>query len=84
MTTQTQQIRRRTNGTIDIDHYRNHALMERRAAMSSTGRHVGISAFPLIAAVALIVALIAMPSRDPLPKAAAAKVAPIMVALETR
>jgi TRAP-type C4-dicarboxylate transport system substrate-binding protein len=41
--TQTQHIRRRTNGTIDIDHYRNRALMERKAAM--TGSMSGAMSF---------------------------------------
>ncbi len=35
MSTETQPIRRRTNGAIDIDYYRNRALMERKAVMAS-------------------------------------------------
>jgi hypothetical protein len=86
MTTQTQQFRRRSNGTIDIDHYRERALMERRAAMSSMGRRLDVSLLRLITAAALIVALIALPSRGPVPKGAAAIAAPatITAALQTR
>ena len=86
MTTQTLEIRRRTNGTIDIDHYRNRALMERRAVLSSMGRRVDISALRLVAAAGLIGVLIAMPSRDPASKGTAANATPatITVAFETR
>jgi hypothetical protein len=85
MTTQTQQIRRRTNGTIDIDHYRNHALMLRREAMTNMARGVDFSVLRLIAVATLIVALIAMTSHGPAPRGTAANAAPaaITVALET-
>ena len=33
-------LRRRTNGTIDIDHYRNKAIAERRAMMTRSLRRV--------------------------------------------
>jgi hypothetical protein len=83
MTAQTLEIRRRTNGTIDIDHYRNRALMERSAAMTSTGRQVNFS-FLAAAAAALIVTAFALPSHDPASKTAT-KAAPaaITVALVT-
>lgn len=86
MTTQTLQIRRRTNGTIDIDHYRNLALMERRAALSRTGRRVDIAALRLVAAAVLVGALIALPWPVPASKAAATGAAPasIAVALQNR
>ena len=84
MTTQTQQIYRRTNGTIDIDHYRNRALTERRAAMTSTGRRLDVSFLKLAAVAAVIAALIELPM--PKPKATAAKVvtAANTVTLESR
>jgi hypothetical protein len=85
MTTQIQQIRRRTNDTVDIDYYRNRALMLRREAMKSTARSVDFSTLGLVAAAALIVALIVMPWPYPAPKGTAAKAAPaaIAVALKT-
>ena len=36
----TEPIRRRSNGTIDIDFYRQRALSERAAVMSSSGRSI--------------------------------------------
>ncbi len=84
MTTQTQQIRRRTNGTIDIDHYRNHALMERRETIRNTANGVKILAWPLVAAAALIVAMLVMTPPAPETKGTATKGAAITLALETR
>ena len=55
-TTETQQIRRRTNGTIDIDYYRNHSLMLRRETMANVARGVNFSVLRRVAAAALIVA----------------------------
>lgn len=84
MTTQIQQIRRRTNDTVDIDYYRNQALMLRREAMTSTARSVDFSTLGLVVSAALIVALIAMPWPDRAPKDTAAKAPPtaITVALK--
>ena len=73
MTTQTLEIRRRTNGAIDIDHYRNRASMERRVAMTSIGRHVNFSF--LTAAAALIIAAFALPSHGSASKTATAPAA---------
>ena len=73
MNTQTLEIRRRTNGAIDIDHYRNRASMERRVAMTSIGRHVNFSF--LTAAAALIIAASALPSHGPTSKTATASAA---------
>lgn len=86
MTIQIQQIRRRANGTVDIDYYRNQAMMLRREAMINAVHSVDFSTLRLVAAAALIVALIGMPSRDPAPKGTAAKATPaaITFALETR
>ena len=77
MNTQTLEIRRRTNGAIDIDYYRNRASMDRRAAMTSTGRHVNFSF--LTAAAVLIIAAFALPSHGPASKTAAAPAAATIV-----
>ena len=37
----TEPIRRRSNGTIDIDFYRQRALSERAAMMTAAGRSIG-------------------------------------------
>lgn len=85
MTTETEQVRRRTNGTVDIDYYRNRSLMLRREAMTNVARGVNFSVVQLVAA-ALLVALIAMISRGSASNGTAANAAPaaIMFALETR
>ena len=57
MTTQTLPIRRRTNGTINIDHYRNWALMERKAAMTGSMRGVILLGSLLIVAGAFMAGL---------------------------
>lgn len=54
MTIQTLHIRRRTNGTIDIDHYRNRALMERRETARHMAGRVSNLVRSLVAAVAQI------------------------------
>ena len=84
MTTQTQQIRRRTNGTIDIDYYRNHALMERREAVHNIAGGMNILAWPLVAVAALISALVVAGLRVPALKGTASNSAPITVALQAR
>ena len=64
MLTQHQDIRRRPNGSIDIDFYRQTGLMERRAVMTnffSGARKLGK---PLVAAAVLAGALYMMPARD--------------------
>jgi hypothetical protein len=64
MQTQNQDIRRRLDGSIDIDFYRQRGLMKRRIAMTGFFKGCGQVVKPL-AAVALIVAtLYAAPSRN--------------------
>jgi hypothetical protein len=64
MRTQHQNIRRRLDGSIDIDFYRRRGLMERRIVMTGFFKRFGRVVKPL-AAVALIAgALCAAPSRD--------------------
>jgi len=48
MTTLT--LKRRTDGTIAIDHYRGFALMERRAAMTDSLRRVTSRVWPILTA----------------------------------
>ena len=63
MTTRTPQIRRRANGTIDIDHYRDHALLERKAVISGSLRGTIAHRWPLLTAIASIAAAgVAVPS----------------------
>lgn len=50
-------IRRRTNGTIDIDHYRNAALIMRRSASLDTARHAGPALRAMAAGAALLTVL---------------------------
>lgn len=79
MTTQTQSIRRRANGTIDIDYYRNRALMERKAVM--TGATTGAMSLGslLVAAGLFIAAAAAM-----VPPSAHKTASMVTAALETR
>jgi hypothetical protein len=62
-------IRRRTNGTIDIDYYRSRALMERDAFIAGEMRRAISRTWPLLAAVALITAgYLAIPSTPHSPR----------------
>jgi hypothetical protein len=54
-----QQIRRRTNGTIDMDFYRQRALSERAGFMSDRARLLGRLAAAMAFAPALIVMFLA-------------------------
>ena len=54
-----QDIRRRIDGSIDIDFYRHRALMERRAAMAGFFRGAGRTKWGLVAAALLATALYA-------------------------
>jgi hypothetical protein len=56
MTIQTLRLKRRTNGTIDIDHYRDRALTERKAVMTTSLRGAFSGGWPLLAALALFAA----------------------------
>jgi hypothetical protein len=65
MTVQT--IRRRDNGTIDIDFYRQQTLVERAAVMTTTGRHIGSAIRPALAVLILIATMWALPPSRPVP-----------------
>jgi hypothetical protein len=60
-----QQVRRRTNGTIDYDHYRQEALMLRRATTTEFVRGLGRLVRPLVAAAVIILAISVMPTSAP-------------------
>jgi hypothetical protein len=62
---QTQDIRRRENGTIDIDYYRQEALSHRREVMTSFFRRAGRAARPLIAITAVALAVHSFATRPP-------------------
>lgn len=79
MTIQTQPIRRRTNGTIDINYYRNRALMERKAVM--TGATTGaMSLGSLLVAAGLFIAT----ATATVPPVAHKTAGTVTAALETR
>lgn len=67
---QTQQIRRRANGTIDIDSYRQDALVLRVRAMRRTFNKARRLLWPLIGAVTVVVAYVALVPRMPVPPSA--------------
>ncbi len=50
-------VRRRTNGTIDIDHYRNAALVMRRSASLDMARNAGPALRAMAAGAALLTVL---------------------------
>ena len=64
MLTQRQDIRRRLDGSIDIDFYRRKGLMERRAHMTNSFSGVKKLGKPLVAAAVLAGALYMAPARD--------------------
>jgi hypothetical protein len=64
MRTQHQDIRRRLDGSIDIDFYRQRGLMERRIVMTGCFKGVGQIVKPLAAVALIAAALYAAPSRD--------------------
>ena len=61
----TEPIRRRDNGTIDIDFYRERALSERTVAMSNAGRSIGHAARTALTAARSF--LLTAPRSRPLP-----------------
>jgi hypothetical protein len=67
---QTQQIRRRSNGTIDIDSYRQEALVLRAQAMRRLSNKGRLLPWPLIGAVAIVVAYVTFLPRTPVPPSA--------------
>jgi hypothetical protein len=64
MTTRPPQIQRLPNGTIDIDYYRNQALMERKRAFFKSSKSVSgiVSAtWPVVAATLILAAAVTAP-----------------------
>jgi hypothetical protein len=64
MRTEHQDIRRRLDGSIDIDFYRQRGLMERRIVMTGFFKRFGQVVKPLAAVTLLAAALCAAPSRN--------------------
>jgi hypothetical protein len=64
MRTQHQDIRRRLDGSIDIDFYRQRGLMERRIVMTGFFMGFGQVVKPLAAVALIAAALYAAPSRN--------------------
>jgi hypothetical protein len=64
MCTEHQDIRRRLDGSIDIDFYRQRGLMERRIVMTGFFKRFGQVVMPLAAVALIAAALCAAPSRD--------------------
>ena len=60
-------VRRRKNGTIDVDFYRREAFLLRREATNKFFRRIGKIGRPLIKAVTIIVTYALLSPRDPLP-----------------
>jgi hypothetical protein len=60
-----QQFRRRTNGTVDYDYYRQEALMLRRATRTEFVRGLARLVRPLAAVAIIILAIATMPSDAP-------------------
>jgi hypothetical protein len=61
-------VRRRANGTIDIDFYRRQAFLLRRQAMNKFLRHAGRRlGRPIIEVVVVVVTSALLLPRDPLP-----------------
>ena len=60
-------VRRRTNGTIDIDFYRREASLLRRESMNKFFRRARRVERPLIKAVTIVVTYALVSPRDPLP-----------------
>jgi len=69
---QTLTIRRRDNGTIDIDSYRQEALALRAGTMRRTLNRGRRSPWPLIGAAAIIAAYVTFLPRAPVPPTASA------------
>jgi hypothetical protein len=84
MTTQTLQIRRRTNDTIDIDYYRAEALRLRNQHTANLTRGGRVTIWALIASGALMLAVIAFAPRNAVTPGVASNGHPIAVAFKAR
>jgi hypothetical protein len=60
-------IRRRSNGTIDIDFYRDEAFLLRRAATNKFFRRIRRAGRPLIGVATIIANYALLTPREPLP-----------------
>jgi hypothetical protein len=78
---QTQQIRRRDNGTIDIDNYRQEALLLRARSRTEAFKKVGRLPWRYIGAVAIVAAYVAFLPRTPVPPTATSMLVPVDVAV---
>jgi hypothetical protein len=63
----TEEIRRRSNGTIDIGFYRQRATALRSQAQTGALRKLGGAIRPLIAAIILALSGATLPARQPTP-----------------
>lgn len=76
-----ERVRRRTNGTIDIDSYRQEALFLRAQTRTEFLKRVGRVARPLIGTVAILVAYAVFLLREAAPPATASLGPPILSVL---
>lgn len=76
MKIQVTNIRRRSNGTVNMDFYRWKAFLLRREATNQLLHRFGRFVRPLIGAVAILVSYALLLPRNPVPQGAAAKLAP--------
>ena len=70
----TETIRRRDDGTIDLDFYRARGLAERAAMLSATGKHIGRALRPAFAVMVVVLALSVMPNAEPVNRIAATSI----------
>ena len=77
MQIQVTSIRRRSNGTVDMDVYRRKAFLLRRETTNQILRRLGRSVLPqLIGAIAILVSYVLFLPRNPLPQGAHPMFAP--------
>jgi len=82
MQIQVTSIRRRSNGTVDMDVYRRKAFLLRRETTNQILRRLGRSVMPrLIGAIAILVSYVLFLQRNPLPQGAGPTFAPAKVSL---
>jgi len=82
MQIQVTSIRRRSNGTVDMDVYRRKAFLLRRETTKQILRWFGRSVLPrLIGAIAILVSYILLLPRNRLPQGACSTFAPAKVSL---
>jgi hypothetical protein len=62
-----EKIKRRTNGTVDVDFYRQEAFLQRREATNKFFRHIRRASRPFIGTVTLIANYALLTPREPSP-----------------